>query len=173
MCKSMMIGSIEFEKRSTNTNQALIPVDQWNQNFTRIGLKLNFTCFREEINQQLDWLYTNDVCAYPVTQGGKTAKVLYIKDELRGQILGISSLKIEPLSVDQEFYSFQRSFGDALSVFPTGALALLTALTSPLLCMGTGGWTDCSDICHCEILYRVQIFKGCPCQLVIHYFLDC
>ena len=31
--------------------------------------------FREEINQQLDWLYTNDVCAYPVTQGGKTAKV--------------------------------------------------------------------------------------------------
>ena len=31
--------------------------------------------FREEINEQLDWLYTNDVCAYPVTQGGKTAKV--------------------------------------------------------------------------------------------------
>merc|ERR1719348_1887981 len=32
---------------------------------------------REEINQQLDWLYTNDVCAYPVTQGGKTAKILW------------------------------------------------------------------------------------------------
>jgi len=32
---------------------------------------------REEINQQLDWLYTNDVCAYPVVQGGKTAKILW------------------------------------------------------------------------------------------------
>jgi len=30
---------------------------------------------REEINQQLDWLFTNDVCAYPVVQGGKMAKV--------------------------------------------------------------------------------------------------
>merc|ERR1712223_567862 len=27
---------------------------------------------REEINQQLDWLYTNNVCAYPVIQGGVT-----------------------------------------------------------------------------------------------------
>ena len=34
-----------------------------------------FTFEREEINQQLDWLYTNDVCAYPVVQGGKMAKV--------------------------------------------------------------------------------------------------
>ena len=30
---------------------------------------------REEINSQLDWLYTNEVCAYPVLQGGATAKV--------------------------------------------------------------------------------------------------
>merc|ERR1712107_165058 len=32
---------------------------------------------REEINQQLDWLYTNNVCAYPVIQGGVTAKILW------------------------------------------------------------------------------------------------
>jgi len=32
---------------------------------------------REEINQQLDWLYTNNVCAYPVIQGGVTRKILW------------------------------------------------------------------------------------------------
>ena len=30
---------------------------------------------REEINSQLDWLYTNEVCSYPVLQNGTTAKV--------------------------------------------------------------------------------------------------
>jgi len=34
---------------------------------------------REEINQQLDWLYTNNVCAYPVIQGGVTRKVKIVQ----------------------------------------------------------------------------------------------
>ena len=43
---------------------------------------------REEINSQLDWLYTNNVCAYPVLQGGATAKV-------RGTILRKHSFLLE------------------------------------------------------------------------------
>jgi hypothetical protein len=37
----------------------------------------NTALCREEINLELDWLYTNDVCAYPVMQGGVSSKVLY------------------------------------------------------------------------------------------------
>ena len=36
--------------------------------------KMTFWC-REEMNSELEWLYTNDVCTYPVTQGGSTSKV--------------------------------------------------------------------------------------------------
>lgn len=32
---------------------------------------------REEMNSELEWLYTNDVCTYPVTQGGSTSKILW------------------------------------------------------------------------------------------------
>ena len=38
-------------------------------------IETSLSLSREEINSELDWLYTNDVCTYPVTQGGNTSKV--------------------------------------------------------------------------------------------------